>query len=115
MTSALGFEALLRGRRVVVHGAPFYAGWGLTEDRQPIDRRTRRASVEELAAAALLAYPIYVDPKTGLPCSPEVALARLQETWLWKPGLMTRGRVLYGRLLRMVRKDTPVTFSLGAR
>ena len=32
MTSLAGFEALLRGRRVVVYGRPFYAGWGLTAD-----------------------------------------------------------------------------------
>jgi capsular polysaccharide export protein len=115
MTSALGFEALLRGRRVVVHGAPFYAGWGLTEDRQPIERRTRRATVEELAAAALLAYPLYLDPKTGLPCSPEVALARLQEARLWKPGLMTRARVLYGRLRQMVGRVGPAMLFPGTR
>jgi capsular polysaccharide export protein len=28
MTSLAGFEALLRGKAVGVHGAPFYAGWG---------------------------------------------------------------------------------------
>ncbi|MDZ7708952.1 MAG: hypothetical protein U5K36_01625 [Roseovarius sp.] len=33
MTSLLGFEALLRGVRVTTTGAPFYAGWGLTDDR----------------------------------------------------------------------------------
>jgi capsular polysaccharide export protein len=115
MTSALGFEALLRGRRVVVHGAPFYAGWGLTEDRQPIERRTRRATVEELAAAALLAYPLYLDPKTGLPCSAEVALARLQEAPLWRPGLMTRARVLYGRLRQMLGRGRPAMLLSGAR
>jgi capsular polysaccharide export protein len=115
MTSALGFEALLRGRRVVVYGAPFYAGWGLTEDRQPIERRTRRASVEELAAAALLAYPIYLDPKTGLPCSPEVALARLQEPRLWKPGLMTRARIRYGLLRQMVGRGGLATLLSGVR
>jgi capsular polysaccharide export protein len=115
MTSALGFEALLRGRRVVTHGAPFYAGWGLTEDRQPIGRRTRRATVEELVAAALLDYPLYLDPKTGLPCPPEIALARLQEAQLWKPGPMTRARVLYGRLLRMVGQGRYAMFLTGGR
>jgi capsular polysaccharide export protein len=38
MTSLAGFEALLRGRRVVVYGRPFYAGWGLTIDQLPQDR-----------------------------------------------------------------------------
>jgi capsular polysaccharide export protein len=32
MTSLAGFDALLRGKRVVVYGQPFYAGWGLTDD-----------------------------------------------------------------------------------
>ena len=32
MTSLLGFEALLRGMPVTTLGAPFYAGWGLTDD-----------------------------------------------------------------------------------
>ncbi len=35
MTSLTGFEALLRGKKVVCYGSPFYAGWGLTEDRNP--------------------------------------------------------------------------------
>lgn len=40
MTSTLGFEALLRGKRVTCLGMPFYAGWGLTDDRaMPLPRR----------------------------------------------------------------------------
>ena len=42
MTSLAGFEALIRDKPVGVHGMPFYAGWGLTDDRHPIVRRTRR-------------------------------------------------------------------------
>ena len=38
LTSLAGFEALLRRRRVVVYGRPFYAGWGLTTDLAGIDR-----------------------------------------------------------------------------
>ena len=38
MTSLAGFDALLRGIDVVTYGAPFYAGWGLTEDCAPIIR-----------------------------------------------------------------------------
>lgn len=77
MTSLLGFEALIRGKAVTCLGAPFYAGWGLTCDRQPIPRRTRRATIDELVAAAYLLYPSYVDPVTRLPCPAEVILARL--------------------------------------
>ena len=32
MSSLSGFEALLKGKKVFCYGAPFYAGWGLTED-----------------------------------------------------------------------------------
>ncbi len=71
LTSLAGFEALLRGKEVVVHGQPFYAGWGLTRDLFPIDRRTRRRTLVELVAAALIGYPSYVHPQSELPCAPE--------------------------------------------
>ena len=77
LSSLSGFEALLRGRRVVTHGRPFYASWGLTEDRDPPPRRGRRLSLDELVAGALILYPRYRDPVTGLPCPPEVLLERL--------------------------------------
>ncbi len=35
LTSLVGFEGLLRSRRVTVYGQPFYAGWGLTTDQAP--------------------------------------------------------------------------------
>ena len=57
LTSLAGFEALQRGKRVVTYGQPFYAGWGLTEDIYPVDRRTRRLSLDELVAGALIVYP----------------------------------------------------------
>jgi capsular polysaccharide export protein len=61
MTSLVGFEALLRGLKVVSYGQPFYAGWGLTTDHAPLARRTRRLSLDELVAGALLRYPRYVN------------------------------------------------------
>jgi capsular polysaccharide export protein len=75
LSSLLGFEALLRGCRVVTHGRPFFAGWGLTDDRAPLARRNRSRTLDELAAAALILYPLYVDPDSGLPCSPEHLLS----------------------------------------
>jgi capsular polysaccharide export protein len=60
MTSLVGFEALLRGLPVVTYGQPFYAGWGLTVDHAPLARRTRRLTLDELVAGALLRYPRYV-------------------------------------------------------
>lgn len=62
MTSLTGFDALLRGKRVVVFGRPFYAGWGLTQDMLPIPRRQRQLYLDELVAGALLHYPLYWDP-----------------------------------------------------
>jgi capsular polysaccharide export protein len=77
-SSLAGFEALLRGKPVTVHGVPFYAGWGLTVDLGPIPpRRTARRTLDELVAAALLVYPRYLDPETSLPCSAEVLVERL--------------------------------------
>jgi len=71
MTSLSGFEALLRDKRVVTYGAPFYAGWGLTEDLQPIARRKRRRTLDELVYLCLIAYPRYVDIETGEFMTPE--------------------------------------------
>lgn len=77
-SSLAGFEALLRGKAVTVHGVPFYAGWGLTNDLGPVPaRRTARRTLDELIAAALLLYPRYLDPQTGLPSPAEVLVERL--------------------------------------
>ncbi|GJD53305.1 hypothetical protein OPKNFCMD_6080 [Methylobacterium crusticola] len=78
VTSLIGFEALLRGKPVTTHGLPFYAGWGLTES-PACPRRTRALSLDALVAGALILYPRYVDPRTGLPCPPEVLVQRLAE------------------------------------
>ena len=78
MTSLLGFEALLRHVKVTTLGAPFYAGWGLTQDLGPVPTtRKARPSLLGLAHAVLIDYPRYFDPKTGLPCPVEVVADRL--------------------------------------
>lgn len=71
MTSLVGFEALLRGVPVTTWGQPFYAGWGLTEDRLELPRRMHRRTLDELVAAALIRYPLYVHPDSGRPCQAE--------------------------------------------
>lgn len=78
LTSLGGFEALLRGREVVVHGQPFYAGWGLTVDRRAPLRRTRQLSLEALVAGALIEYPFYFDPVAGSRCTVEQLLDRIE-------------------------------------
>ncbi|WP_431281072.1 capsule biosynthesis protein [Humitalea sp. 24SJ18S-53] len=84
ITSLSGFEALLRGVPVICWGQPAYAGWGLTEDRDPIPRRTRRLTLDELVAGMLILYPRYLDPVTRLPCGPEILLDRLGDASLWR-------------------------------
>lgn len=69
LTSLSGFEALVHGLPVTVIGAPFYAGWGLTDDRMTVPRRSRRLTIEQLFCAAYLLYPRYLgslsDPVRG--------------------------------------------------
>ena len=91
MTSLLGFEALLRGKKVTCLGTPFYAGWGLTDDRaMPIDRRHARVDLSALVHATLIAYPRYRDPITGLPCPVEVIVDRIENNDLPKHGIFNR-------------------------
>ncbi|MFU8824886.1 capsular polysaccharide biosynthesis protein [Yoonia sp.] len=79
MTSLLGFEALIHDRPVTCLGMPFYAGWGLTDDRaMPLDRRRATVDLTGLVHASLIAYPRYFDPVTGLPCPVEVVVDRLE-------------------------------------
>ncbi|OOF51654.1 capsular polysaccharide biosynthesis protein [Rodentibacter trehalosifermentans] len=65
MTSLAGFEALLRGKKVHCYGLPFYAGWGLTEDKLSLPRRTKKLTLPELIAGTLIYYPQYINPQTG--------------------------------------------------
>ncbi|MGB0498371.1 MAG: capsular polysaccharide biosynthesis protein, partial [Rubricella sp.] len=80
MTSTLGFEALLRGIAVTCLGWPFYAGWGLSEDRAaplPEGRRGIALTLDQLVHAALIDYPLYLDPVTGQATAPEIVIERL--------------------------------------
>jgi capsular polysaccharide export protein len=79
ISSLAGFEALLRGVPVTTHGKPFYAGWGLTEDLDPPPRRSRTLILDELVAIALMVYPHYYDPESGLACPLDVVLERLEQ------------------------------------
>lgn len=77
VSSQLGFEGLLAGVPVTCFGQAFYSGWGLTDDRQHCARRTRRLSLEQLIAGALLLYPRYRDPLTGQRCEAERVIEHL--------------------------------------
>jgi len=77
MTSLTGFEALLHEKRVITYGLPFYANWGLTQDRHAINRRGRKLALDELVAAALILYPRYIDWHHGYLVQAESVLERL--------------------------------------
>lgn len=100
LTSLTGFEALLRGVSVTTWGRPFYAGWGLTDDRDPPPRRGRKLSVDQLVAVSLILYPRYVDPLTGLPCPVEVLVERLAHPEAWPTGRFALLRRWQGRAVR---------------
>lgn len=74
LTSLTGFEALLRGKQVYTYGLPFYAGWGLSRDYLSCSRRNRQLTLDQLVAAALILYPIYVDPVSGDQVNAETAV-----------------------------------------
>jgi capsular polysaccharide export protein len=63
-TSQMGFEAILVGCKCVCFGMPFYAGWGITDDRVTCERRKRKLTVEEVFAASYILYTRYYNPYT---------------------------------------------------
>lgn len=73
VTSQMGFEALLLGKTVVTFGVPWFAGWGLTDDRHPavgqLQQQQRRAprAFLTLFAAAYLQYSRYIHPLEARP------------------------------------------------
>lgn len=79
ITSQVGFEALIRGVKVTTVGCPFYSGWGLTDDRQPNERRKRKLSVEQVFAAAYILYPQYFDPIYKKPTTIEKTIDHIQQ------------------------------------
>ena len=97
LTSLTGFEALLRQTPVQVFGQPFYAGWGLTDDRLVCSRRGRQLQLDELVYGALIEYPRYLCQRSGDWITPEQAVSQLvqmrahppvrsvqqQLWWLW--------------------------------
>ena len=84
ITSQAGFEALQRGIHVTTVGCPFYSGWGLTDDRQPNPRRTRKLSVEEVFAGTYILYIRYFDPIYKRQTTAEEALSRLIQMRDWE-------------------------------
>ncbi len=104
LTSAAGFEALLRNKAVTCHGSPFYAGWGLTTDMHTLPRRQRRLSLDALVAGTLILYPRYVHPGSGQRCTAEEAVNALSalrqghtyHTPLWRKAFRVALRQVVG-------------------
>ncbi|KAG1707715.1 Capsule polysaccharide export protein KpsC [Nymphon striatum] len=79
MTSLVGFEGLLRKLKVVCYGLPFYSNWGLTTDIHVLERRARKLGLDELVAATLIDYPLYINWETGEFTTPEVVVEQLKK------------------------------------
>jgi capsular polysaccharide export protein len=90
VTSLAGFEAALRGKPVVTMGTPFYSGWGITQDRLPVARRTRRLTPLQVLAGAYLLYPRYagiaLESDSGKAEAVLASVARLSEAAPPGPG-----------------------------
>jgi len=77
VSSLMGLEALLVGVPVTCFGLPFYAGWGLTDDRIEAPRLRRQLRLEQLFAGVYLGYSHYLDPDSGEPCAAERVIEHL--------------------------------------
>lgn len=89
VSSHMGFEALMLGKKVHCFGMPWYAGWGLTNDCfAPIEivqgRRKDQRTLTQLFSAAYFDYARYVNPNTGRRCELEeiIDLITHQKQWM---------------------------------
>lgn len=110
MTSLAGFEALLRGKPVWTWGRPFFAGWGLTHDALAFERRSRRLSLDQLVAGTLIAYPLYIDPMTGLRCGPEELIAFLERAKAEAPKSQRRRLRYWSAILESAKRRPMVRY-----
>ncbi|GBU14432.1 capsular polysaccharide export protein [Enterobacterales bacterium] len=126
VTSQYGFEALLAGKPVTVFGQPWYAGWGLTDDRHlqaaQLSARRGPASLMDLFSAAYLRYSRYIDPCSGQPGTLLDVIhgvlmqknhQRQRDGKLWAPGLTIWKRSILLSFLKTSRNQ--VNFSERGR
>jgi len=80
-SSGVGMEAILCKKEVFCYGVPFYAGWGLTVDRNEFftsnklqQRRSKKRTKEELFYSFYIWYTHYINPETDSVCEIEQAL-----------------------------------------
>lgn len=119
VTSTMGFEALLMGKPVVCFGVPWYAGWGVTDDRcvhsPAAARRTRQRSVSELFAAAYIHYTHYINPIThqlGDVMDVMQWLVRQQQTAQWWHGPQLNQRLVFVGMRRWKQQHMQQFFGL---
>jgi capsular polysaccharide export protein len=116
VSSQLGFEAILHGHRPRVFGQPFYAGWGLTNDDQPLPRRNRTLTPDELFAGAMLLAPLWYDPCRDRLCGLQDVIHQLEaEVRAWREdrdGHIAAGMRLWkrGRLQAVFGGSKPLRF-----
>ncbi len=122
VSSGMGFEAILAGHKPHVFGQPFYAGWGLTEDRQPVNRRARNLTRAQLFAGAMMLYPTWYDPYRDELCEIERVLDTLEaRARAWREdhqGYVASGMRLWKRrpLAEFFKADAAMVFDdNGAR
>ena len=72
ISSTSGLEAIIRGIPVTTLGTPFYAGWGLTDDKV-VAPKSRELTKIELFAICYLVYPKYL-------ANPSCSLEGIQAT-----------------------------------
>lgn len=111
ITSLSGFEALLRGVKVYCYGMPFYAGWGLTQDRHSSTRRHARLSLDELMYGVLIEYPSYnypalnASPNLLALCTPEAVIEHISSQKLEaQSGLFAKFKTLYSSITRLKQR-----------
>lgn len=120
VSSQMGYEAILSGHRPQVFGQPFYAGWGLTADENPVGRRTRRLTRPQLFAAAMIEAPLWYDPCRDRLCTLEEAIDQLEaETRAFRDdrrGYVATGMSLWKRphLQRFFGQERRLRFATNA-
>jgi len=83
ISSTMGLYALMAGIELTTMGQPFYAGWGMSIDEQPITRRQRQLTIDELIAGVLIVYSRYHDPVSQRKMTPAQALQSLYHKQAW--------------------------------
>jgi len=101
VSSQMGFEAIFAGHKPIIFGQPFYAGWGLSDDRMPVQRRQRNLTRAQLFTASMMLYPKWYDPCRDKLCEIEDVINAMEaEARSWREdhrGWLAHGMRLWKR------------------